>query len=535
VDLAKDPANCGQCGRAAATCVKGTPGGIRPMFSEGLIQVISQNSLTDCGIPWEGYPERSAWYSRYWSDAPLFMPFHKNAIPDPGWIDPPTARFNAAYAWDQWKLPLDGAPQSPASPWNGYCAMSDSWTTTSGYNALNYFIWVGMPVQTNPNNQLQQCRSDAPWCLMVGGATGDQMWDPSSWNTKPVCIGPAGEPSDGPAGQFDDGGTAFWLAASGNDVGVYVAPNCTDGIPGTATCPLSTFGANDYVSVHRPGGQNRGGSHTNIAVNPCTHNAVVAYRTQAPDNPVTSLTEGDIELAFVKPSGEVTFFPQSSPAVAGVPIAANDDTACPPDKNGSSVCTCPTCSADNVHFGGSTRFSPRVHIVTKYVASLAPPACLAYLAYDTTTFGSSTQGTNNRYHARLTIFDITDESAPQVRFDFTVPSPAGGQTWMPTVSANSLTDDVGFFFYADDGTHCATTYAGYLASDPLMGGQAYHTLSRPFPTWTTGDYVGAIRRGLPGGYLFPTWLQMQSSPATCAVQCSGQGYQPQILGTEVLP
>jgi hypothetical protein len=62
----------------------------------------------------------------------------------------------------------------------------------------------------------------------------------------------------------------------------------------------------------------------------------------------------------------------------------------------------------------------------------------------------------------------------------------------------------------------------------------------PFPTmlfneaFGIGDYIGIIKRGLPGGYFFPTWARPVTTSATC-VACQGSQQSLAIFGTQVLP
>jgi len=49
-----------------------------------------------------------------------------------------------------------------------------------------------------------------------------------------------------------------------------------------------------------------------------------------------------------------------------------------------------------------------------------------------------------------------------------------------------------------------------------------------------GDYVGIVKRGLPGGYLFPTWARPEKTSELCTL-CQGGRYRKRIYATRILP
>jgi hypothetical protein len=83
--------------------------------------------------------------------------------------------------------------------------------------------------------------------------------------------------------------------------------------------------------------------------------------------------------------------------------------------------------------------------------------------------------------------------------------------------------NVGWFFYRQVADACLTYFMGQTDTHFGTGGTLSGiTLDGPFPTmrfseaYGMGDYIGIIKRGLPGGYLFPTWARPVQTPASGA-------------------
>jgi hypothetical protein len=146
--------------------------------------------------------------------------------------------------------------------------------------------------------------------------------------------------------------------------------------------------------------------------------------------------------------------------------------------------------------------------------------------------------------AALDIVDITNESSP-FRARRWISSSASS-TWndfAPTVSVNDFTENVGWFMYRQrNGDPCDTIYDGAVDSAMALSSLAYGgVLSGPFPsitfgmTYGLGDYVGIVKRGLPGGYLYPSWSEPVASSAACPVTCNGTSYSLGTFAARVLP
>jgi hypothetical protein len=105
---------------------------------------------------------------------------------------------------------------------------------------------------------------------------------------------------------------------------------------------------------------------------------------------------------------------------------------------------------------------------------------------------------------------------------------------------NAAYTNVGWFFYRQANANpCTTNFAGYVSNNiTFSSGLQSVTLTSSFPTvvfggFSMGDYVAAIKRGISGGYLFPTWGQPVTSTGTVSpcVQCQGSWYRLRVQGT----
>src|SRR5439155_19492042 len=109
-------------------------------------------------------------------------------------------------------------------------------------------------------------------------------------------------------------------------------------------------------------------------------------------------------------------------------------------------------------------------------------------------------------------------------------------------TANYFTEGVGWFYYSQ--TNPCSTYFGGLTDTALglVSMTSLGAIAGPFPTLRSqaafgmGDYVGAIKRGLPGGYLFPTWTQpITTTYANACIPCQSLKKNVAIFGTRVTP
>jgi len=175
-------------------------------------------------------------------------------------------------------------------------------------------------------------------------------------------------------------------------------------------------------------------------------------------------------------------------------------------------------------------------VATKYASG----QCYAYVGYDslyTNFFGFQYM------RANLAIVNITSEGAPFLavatqRFPSTTQNAFSA---FGSISTASLyTNSVGWFFYSQAAGPCNTSYVGYTNRNlGLTGRWAAQSVDTGFPTLKAGgaDYVGIVKRGLPGGSLFPTWHRAVPSTGTNSgcVSCLGANYSVAIYGSQVTP
>ena len=238
-------------------------------------------------------------------------------------------------------------------------------------------------------------------------------------------------------------------------------------------------------------------------------------------------------MSFVTPAGVL----KSTYTVKHVgPFYGNDQCNGGGTCTKGNVCKCGGGNATSECTGSDMsclRIVPRAQVVTKYDAEAQK--CLAYVSYDYV----DGRATPRRFHSALHVVDITNEAKPALLREMTTSAPPGGQTFNSTPTVSAYTRGAGWFFYLDDGTHCQTSFTGYVDQNLFLTSQRPVLLSpQPFPTFggtvVLGDYVAAIRRGLPGGYLFPTWSQPVQTGASCS-KCRSASWNTRILGAPVLP
>jgi hypothetical protein len=308
---------------------------------------------------------------------------------------------------------------------------------------------------------------------------------------------------------------------------LFIFRNCGVGQPGYASCPPN---AGAIVAT---------GNHfglPTVAVNPCTHHAVVAYRTDY-DGPSPR-----VRLQFYDPLGNVTgsFSPNANypPSTAD---GCYDHGGCPGDDG--NVPRCGAHCGTDCGGSGCLRLANRPTVVTKYDSGSAQ--CYAYLAFD---FRCGSTGPDGDHHvkSRLLVVNITDESAPYQANMWQSSSCANSNNneFMAVPAVNDYTSNVGYFFYRQNGGNpCTTLYTGRVSSNlGLDSGTQLSALSGTFPSIRAvasgmGDYTGALNRGLGGGYLFPVWAQPVAitAPGVTCTSCQTTEYSLAIMGARVRP
>ena len=493
VDLSKDGQNCGRCGHSCGhSCARGACDDEPPLPDP---EIDGSVAATQCLTNGEAYPELSATYSA--TGAAMFVAFEGSPYDDfsYNWA-------NQSYAWQ---------PESPELhvPGNFY-AIADQWATTSGYSGLDY---VAQVVSTATQ-----------YCIGIGAASPGNLPNPNNWEGPVACSVPGGQwIPDGPSIHFDLGSTALYTIDHRESGSVFlnVFGNCQSGAPGTAGCPRTVA---DKCVRGACAGDADILDHADVTVNPCTHDAVVAFRVN-----------NQIRIAFYNRNGvfQNNFIVDSNAPYANVCA-------------GGGTGMVPTCC------GGCARIASRVQVATAYTPNRfggQGPGCYAYVAYDS----SCTSGGGNHMRAHFDIVDITQESnvfiptaCPNGQCLYTSSACDGVNTdndFGSISTANAFTSNVGWFYYHQPSANaCTTTYKG--RGDTTMGSQMatiFQTGSFPSVLFSNdsfaglGDYWGIIKRGLPGGSLYPTWTQPIPMTSGTCVSCLGSQWSMAVMGQQVTP
>jgi len=492
VDLTQDDQNCGRCGHACGhSCTKGACDNEPPLPDP---EIDGSVAVTQCLTNGEAYPELSATYSA--TGAAMFVAFEGSPYDDFSfnWA-------NQSYAWSS---------QNPELHVPGnYYPIADQWATTSGYSGLDY---VAQVISTTTQ-----------YCIGIGAASPGHLPTPSSWEGPVACSVPGGQYiPDGPSIHFDLGSTALYTVDHRESGSVYlnVFGNCQSGAPGSAGCPRTVA---DKCVRGACAGNADITDHADVTVNPCTHDAVIAFRVN-----------NEIRLAFYNRSGvfQGNYIVDSNAPYTGI---------C---GSGHNV---PTCCA------GCARIASRVQVATAYTANRfggQGPGCYAYVAYDSTC----TSGGGSHTRAHFDIIDITLENnvfiptaCPNGQCLYTSSACDATNTdndFGSISTASAFSSNVGWFYYHQPSANsCATTYRG--RGDTTMGSQMTKFFdTAPFPTLDfsngnfsgLGDYWGIIKRGLPGGSLYPTWTQPTPiTNGTSCVSCLGSQWSMGVVGQQVTP
>lgn len=493
------------CDRGAP-CVEGACETAAPFVSlagtASVVEVSAGSPEEECLWYNEAYPERSAYPGESELPAEFFAGHNRERGP---W------NYNWGYAWNLWGL--GATVPAPAE----YSFVGDPWAATSGETELDYISFLAT------NGSARQ--------TAIAGGHPDYI-DNGVWDFSAIVDSGVSD-SDGPAVHFDSGGQQLWVVdAGGSTVRLYSFAPCTGGAPGTAGCPLRA----GPILVQSGG---RFG-HPNVLTNPCTHNAIVAYRT-VPYNGFH-----DIVLSFYDSYGALISQKQVAFQLRW-------------DRNNNCGGTGENCSDGfNPHPGyickcggpestdcrgldddpetpdwDCMRWFPRVHLSARAVGE---EDCRLAIGYDDTNYA---QDGYSYFKSHYQIYGVTDETAIVQRYT------ADSSPWYEPynefgglVSFNEFTASFGFFFYRQrDNNACDTVFvaradSGYGESPPTFVGNTFG-----FPTFSwMGDYIGIVRRGLPSGYLFATWAEPEPTEGgyPCPA-CLGKRWSNRIRGVRVHP
>lgn len=310
-DLSNDSSHCGSCTTRCAkgtSCTAGACGlSISPLFTvDTPIEIDGASAATTCSEATEAYPE----YSTNTGTAAFFMPFQFKGSPSL-----PEAPYNWGSAWNAWATPYS-AVTIPA----GGVAGSDSWATTSGYSGLEYVSRIFQPSATGGS------------CIGIAATSATNLAS-AVWSYPLKCSTAAhAGTADGPSIIADLGSSALYAVENNaylatNTIQLDIFKDCRAGQPGVdAACARTT---SDLAVV----GSTK--SHATVTVNPCTHDAIVAYRAGAPPS-------SSIYLSFFTPDGlAVTRFSSMDLRRLAQPRHAGAERAALTDKSRDAV----TCAA----------------------------------------------------------------------------------------------------------------------------------------------------------------------------------------------
>ena len=483
VDIMTDRDHCGRCGHSChrdESCKEGLCVSKNGVVSDEFqilgvdtpVQVTGGTPGSIC-YQWhvEAYPEDSV--NGYPSYADLILGYGGNLN-------------NWASSWNNWNSTIQVTPA--AAPELSFLA--DAWATTSGGTGLEYISYILYNSSTSKK------------CLGIAAKTGYKIKS-NQWDYPADCVGSDSYSTDGPSIHYDLGGSTLWAVDAVRTPNYYtrlqIMKNCSAGKPGGSSCPVTStvFITTDYRN-----------GHPTVYVNPCTHNGIVAYRTQAPEK---------IRLAFYTSNGTLVnnwVADSSAPYVTGS--------------------TCPGCPDPNGYHGGLSK----IHLSTKYDSSAGK--CYAAITWDE----AHTASDSKQYlKSHLMTVDITNELSPVVKHSYISSSTSNPyHEFISTVSINKFTKGAGWFFYSQKDGPCNTKYVGWTHTNQFIGSGIWAkvTLAGPFPAvkfsgWGMTHYNGIVQRGLPGGYLFPVWAQPVQTTATNCIYCQGSYWSNPSYGTRVLP
>jgi hypothetical protein len=471
---------------------------VNPLSSIGGVTRISVSDTQKCLSQEEGYPERS-----YATTGPvsLFAPYDATFI-------------NSASDWNTWSQTY----RYTVPAVSGYTtARGDAWATSSPQNLLEYVSTIAVR------------NSDNYYCLGVGSTTVANLpsntWSPSPASPVTCIRTPNPGLSDGPAIHFTTGLTSALYAVEkyGSTFNLFILSPCFAAPPGSTNCPVKYS-----LGVSVTGLLN----HPTVVENPCTHNAIVAYRRST----------GEVMLKFFDQANGSTI--NTYTVRTGQLMQANDNCSgtggCPGGNN--TICKCMGPVSADCGGSGCMRTAYKVHVSTKVDYN---GTCYAYLAYDSSNTASDG---HTYFKSKLDVVDITSDTAPNLLKGWISYATSSTNNTFQSTSTGStdMAGGVGWFWYNQrSGNACDTIYEGATDANFAITNTSYTgTIDGPFKTVLTGgtdglgDYVGIIKRGLAGGSLFPSWSRPVYEPVMFnppCLTCQSSPYRVVINGAEVTP
>jgi hypothetical protein len=243
----------------------------------------------------------------------------------------------------------------------------------------------------------------------------------------------------------------------------------------------------------------------------------------------------------------------------------SQESTCPTDPTLLHVV--PKCGGAGSSDCGGTGCSGFTQDVQVSAVETSSNTCYAYMAYDSKCLIDAGDGVAH-IKSNLQVLDITNESAIALKASYISSSclTSASNEFMGTTTASTyIRGNVGWFYYQEPvGSNghtdpCHTVFVGQTStsfglsslSNPIeisqAAGAAPGTIGSfpmnrfPSPSGGPGDYIGIIKSGIPGGYLFPTWSQGLVTSASCpnlpscTVDGASHTYNMSIWGAEVMP
>jgi hypothetical protein len=343
---------------------------------------------------------------------------------------------------------------------------------------------------------------------------------------------PAGGGTDGPMLAAEPTSNTLWGVAYEQDtlghhnVRTYLWPSCT-GATGSATCPAPVTTAKLVSDATNANFR----QHASIAINPCTHNALVAYVSAS-----TLLLD-----VHSKNNAAVT-----ATATLAQGLRWDRNNGCP--ASFGNIRVCPGC-------GGASQQCLATEIKPSIVTDLEPSTgrCFAYVA-----LSSSYLGSDSHYWMKANMYKIDLGTAAVPRETTTSPPlPAG--SWISTqasftwnhfaavASVSRSSNSIGFFWYSDNTGPCQAYFEGQVSSVgfsnlggtvPLSGPQNTH-----FPLMMFrhirgfGDYItgGELRLNSDLLVTYAHPIIVSTFTGETPMVCNGASWSKEIVMSRVQP
>ena len=367
--------------------------------------------------------------------------------------------------------------------------------------------------------------SSGQLCIGMSSAPSSTL---PTWTDPVVCINNTGEANDFPSIAWDPGGHTLYATGRGSGMWIYQKYACNSTVGGSlCTVPFDTIVNPTMVS--------ESGSDSDITVNPCTGSPIVSSRDGSNLNLVFAHGDGTAGVCQVS---------STEPSAGNDNCPVTGDPLHPLNCDSHEVCPCSgqnktDCGRSAATGGGSTCPHAAHRISIKAVALPGQPTKCSLFAAWTKSFKNSNN--NTRYEARYAQIDVTvDELSCLAPFshleDLTFTATAtDGNLYDANVSVDELAGNVGVFFYADnDAGHCGTLYKGLVSTGLSMANRQLVTLSDAsfpqviFAMAGGGDWVAAIKDGIPGAGFYPTWAVPKQNAN--GIACNGNTYNETVHG-----